>query len=45
MDIATIVGLVMGVVLIILAMLMQTSFDTAQLGPFWEPSSMNTLAS
>ena len=40
MDIATIIGLVMGVVLIILAMLMQTSFDTAQLGPFWEPSSM-----
>ena len=40
MDIATIIGLVMGVVLIVLAMLMQTSFDTAQLGPFWEPSSM-----
>ena len=40
MDIATIVGLIMGVALIMLAMLMQTAFDTAQLGPFWEPSSM-----
>ena len=40
MDIATIIGLIMGVVLIVLAMLMQAEFDVSLLGPFWEPSSM-----
>tara|TARA_Y100000590_G_scaffold178746_1_gene203922 strand:- start:152 stop:943 length:792 start_codon:yes stop_codon:yes gene_type:complete len=40
MDIATIIGLIMGVALIMLAMLMQAEFDVSLLGPFWEPSSM-----
>lgn len=40
MDIATLIGLIMGVALIILAMLMQADFDVSLLGPFWEPSSI-----
>ena len=40
MDIATIIGLMTGVALIIGAMLLQAAFEVAQLWKFWSPSSM-----
>ena len=40
MDIATIIGLITGVGLIIIAMLLEASFDIGELGKFWSASSM-----
>ena len=40
MDIATIIGLMTGVALIIGAMLLQAAFEVSQLWKFWSPSSM-----
>ena len=40
MDIATIIGLITGVALIIVAMLVEASFNVGELGKFWSASSM-----
>ena len=40
MDIATIIGLITGVALIIVAMLLEASFNVGELGKFWSASSM-----
>ena len=40
MDIATIIGLITGIALIIFAMLLEASYDMAELAKFWSASSM-----